>query len=350
MTLNSAAPRPVRLFTSLARSVHHPFGFLLLLLIASSIFCASERKAFAQEDDPGAASPEEVLRVRTDLVTVPALVTDTNGRRVHGLAQSDFSVRDNGRAVTLSYFAAGTDKVALAFALDASGSIRELIAQQRAAALQLFSRFGRGSRVAVIHFGEQAELTVPFTTDAGRAESAFNAHVTASRRTAIFDAAAASSRAFAAEKSNPAERRILVLISDGLDTASTARASTVISEARAQNVSIYVIHLPLYTPRDGRLAVRPPSKGFRDMAEKTGGRYFLIGDAKNALDAVAQVLDLTPVFRAIEEDLQGQYVLGYYPDEASRVAASHRIEINLNARDRRKLRVRALREEYNLKQ
>jgi Ca-activated chloride channel family protein len=310
---------------------------------------ASASRASAQGEPPP-ASPDEVVRVRTDLVTVPALVTDSNGRRVHGLAQSDFLVRDNGRAVTLSYFAAGTDRVALAFALDASGSVRELVARQREAALQLFSRFGRGSRVAVVHFGEKAALTVPFTTDAGRAESAFNAHVPASRRTAIFDATVTILRAFAAEKGDPAERRILVLISDGLDTASTARASAVISEARAQNVSIYAIHLPLFEPRDGRLAVRPPSKGFRDMAEKTGGRYFVVGDARSALDAAAQVLDLTPVFRAIEEDLQGQYVLGYYPDEASRAAASHRIELSLTARGRRNLRVRALREEYNLRQ
>ena len=291
-----------------------------------------------------------MVRVRTDLVTVPALVTDADGRRVRGLTQSDFSVRDNGRAMTLSYFAAGTDRVALAFALDASGSIRELVARQRAAALQLFSRFGRGSRVAVLHFGERAELLAPFTTDASLVEPAFAAHTPAGRRTAIFDAAAAALRAFAAEKNSPAERRIVVLISDGLDTASAARAETVIADARAQNVSFYVIHLPLYTPRDGRLVVRPPAKGFRDLATKTGGRYFVIGDAKDALDPAAAAPDLAPVFRAIEEDLQGQYVLGYYPDEAARSAASHRIEINLTSRDRRRLRVRALREEYNLKQ
>ncbi|HKQ51979.1 MAG TPA: VWA domain-containing protein, partial [Pyrinomonadaceae bacterium] len=257
---------------------------------------------------------------------------------------------DNGRAQTLSYFAAGTDRVALAFALDSSGSIRELVTRQRDAALQLFSRFGRGSRVAVVHFGEKAELTAPFTTDTGLAESAFNAHVSMSRRTAIFDATLATLRAFAAEKGAAAERRILVLISDGLDTASAARASNVISEARAQNVSIYAIHLPLFEPRDGRLAVRPPAKGFRDLALKTGGRYFVIGNAQDALDAAAPAPDLAPVFRAIEEDLQGQYVLGYYPDEAARAAASHRIEINLTSRMRKGLHVHALREEYNLRQ
>jgi Ca-activated chloride channel family protein len=320
-------------------------SFILILLFAAFLFNASSISIRAQTDE----STDDVVRVRTDLVTVPASVTDAHGRRVAGLAQSDFAVRDNGRAVTLSYFAAGTEHVALAFALDTSGSIRELIGQQRDAALKLFSRFGHGSRVAVLHFGEKATLTVPFTTDPEKAQSAFRAHPPLNQRTAIFDAAAIAIQAFKAPGSNSAERRILILISDGLDTASAVRATDVIKEARTMGVSIYVIHLPLYTPRDGRLAPRPAAKGFRDLAEKTGGRYFMVGDANSALDSQAMP-DLTPVFRAIEEDLQGQYVLGYYPDDAARETSLHRIEINLTRRNERRLRVQPLREGYNLRQ
>ena len=346
MILDSEASPLSRLSSSPTRSVLRSLSFVLFLFFVSSFFNAPERRVLAQEAE---VSPDDIVRVRTDLVTVPASVTDSHGRRVSGLEQSDFSVRDNGRMVALSYFAAGAEHVALAFALDASGSIRQVVAGQRDAALQLFSRFGRGSRVAVLHFGEKAELAVPFTTDMDKARPAFTAHLPASRRTAIFDAVTTALSTFAAKISDPGERRILILISDGLDTASTARASEVIREARAVNVSIYVIHLPLYTPLDGRLRVRPASKGFRDLAEKTGGRYFLIGNVKSALDPQATP-DLSPVFQAIEEDLQGQYVLGYYPDaDAVRDPGLHHIEISLMPRNRHKLRVRALREEYNLR-
>ena len=346
MILDSEASPFSRLSSSFARTIFRSVSFVCVLLLVSAFFNASQRRALAQDAE---SAPDDVLRVRTDLVTVPAFVTDAHGRRVSGLKQSDFSIRDNGREVALSYFAAGTEHVALAFALDASGSIRQVVTAQRDAALKLFSRFGKGSRVAVLHFGEKAELAVPFTTETDMAQPAFTARLPASRRTAIFDAVATTLRAFAAEKSNHVERRILILISDGLDTASAVRALTVINQARVLNVSIYVIHLPLYTPRDGRLMVRPASKGFRDLAEQTGGRYFLMGDAKSALDPQAAP-DLAPVFQAIEEDLQGQYVLGYYPDDAARDTAVHRLEINLTPRNGRKLRVRALREEYNLKQ
>ena len=314
-------------------------NFIILLLCSSIAACAQD----------GQATGDDVVRVRTDLVTVPAYVTDAHGLRVAGLTQTDFAVRDNGQSVALSYFAAGADHVALLFALDASGSIREVINEQRDAALSLFSRFGHDSRVAVLHFGEDAELTAPFTTDAEKAEAAFNAHSSSSQRTAIFDAVDAGLRAFAASKNSPTERRILILISDGLDNVSTMRPSTVINDARNSGVSIYVIHLPLYEPRDGRLEIRPAAKGFRELAEKTGGRYFIVGDAKSAL-APNATPNLEPVFKAIEEDLQGQYVLGYYPNEETRNATLHRIEVTLTRRSERKLRVQALREEYNLKQ
>jgi Ca-activated chloride channel family protein len=279
------------------------------------------------------------------------LVTDAGGRRVAGLGQSDFSLLVNGREVPLSNFSAGPDRVALAFALDTSGSVRETVARQRAAARQLLMRFGPGSRVAVFHFGERAELSVPFTTEMAQAEPAFDAPASPGRRTAIFDAAVAAVRAFdAARDYNSPERRILILISDGLDTASATPASSVIERAFAFDVTIYVIHLPLYAPRDGQLKVRPPSKGFRDLAEKTGGRYFLLGDARAALDPAAPAPDLTPVFQAIEEDLQGQYVLGFSAHDAPPTPSNLiRIEIKLTARDRRKLRVRTLREVYDLR-
>ncbi|HYE63940.1 MAG TPA: VWA domain-containing protein, partial [Pyrinomonadaceae bacterium] len=216
------------------------------------------------------------MRIRTDLVTVPVIVTDQRGRRISGLTAADFSVRDDGRAVNVEYFAAGAERVALLFALDASGSTREIIARQRETALALFSRFGMGSRVAVLHFGETAEFSTPFTTNVSQTRPAFSLTALPGRRTAIFDAAATAVRAFDTQGGDRAERCIVILISDGLDTTSTVRAKEVIVEALARVVSIYVIHLPLFTPRDGRLLPRPAAKGFRELAEKTGGHYFMV--------------------------------------------------------------------------
>jgi Ca-activated chloride channel homolog len=292
---------------------------------------------------------DDVLRVRTDLVVLPVIVKDARDRRVQGLLQTDFAVRDNGRAVRLEYFAAGTERVALAFALDASGSVREMLTRQRETALSLFSRFGKDSRVAVLQFSESARFVVPFTTDTDKALAGFDFPAVQNRRTALFDAALAATRAFDVSASDRTERRIIILISDGLDTISKTSAQDVMIEARTRGVSFYLIHLPLFAPRDGQLKPRPPAKNFRALAEQTGGRYFMVGDAKSALDPRA-AYDLAPVFQAIEDDLKGQYVVGYYPDAATRAEPNHRIEIKLTSRDKRNLHVQTLREEYTLKQ
>jgi Ca-activated chloride channel family protein len=302
--------------------------------------------SLAQGDGPDSA--EEVVRIRTDLVVVPIYVTDERGRRVAGLSRQDFQLLDNGRTIETTYFAAGAESVALLFLLDASGSTRDVVTAQRETALALFSRFGERSRVAVMQFRERPELTLPFTRDMRAARSAFQINALANRRTAIFDAALAAVRAFRAEGQRPAERRIVVLLSDGLDTASNALAASVLEEARAVGVSFYVIHVPLYEPRDGHLAARRPAKGFRDLALKTGGQFFTVGDARSSLDPRAEY-DLSEIFRAIAEDLRSQYVVGYHASAAGRESGRHRIEVRMSAPRDRKLRVRQLREEYENK-
>jgi Ca-activated chloride channel family protein len=293
------------------------------------------------------SSDIDVIKVRTDLVTAPAFVTDGRGQRIRNLTAADFELRDDGRAVKIEYFAAGTEHVALLFALDASGSTREIISQQRETALALFSRFGRGSEVAVMRFAEQAKLVAPFSGAQGDALAAFDFPALENRRTAVFDAAIDAVRTFDKQRGDPTERRIVILISDGLDTVSRSRPREVIDAAKARGVSLYSIQIPLYAPRDGRLAPRPATKGFREMAEQTGGRYFMAGDAKSAL-SLKFAPDLSQIFAAIEEDLQGQYVLGYYPGEAAEDGRAHSLTLNLTAKDKRKLRVRLLRESYQL--
>jgi VWFA-related protein len=189
---------------------------------------------------------------------------------------------------------------------------------------------------------------LPFTRDLRAARAAFRIAPLPDHRTAIFDAAHAAVSAFVSETADPAERRIVVLISDGLDTASAAPASSAIEAARAAGVSFYVIHVPLYAPLDGRLAARRPSKGFRELAEKTGGQFFVVGDARSSLDPRAEH-DLSPIFRAIAEDLQSQYVLGYHAAAAGDEPGTHRVEVRLASPRERKLRVRQLREAYESK-
>src|SRR6185369_2559442 len=182
-----------------------------------------------------------------------------------------------------------------------------------------------------MRFAEQPSLVAPFGRDTASAGEAFRFPVKPNQHTAIFDAAAAAVRAFDALPRFRSERRIVVLISDGLDNASTTKAGTTIKAALEKQISFYVIHLPLFAPLDGRLAVRPPAKGFRELAEKTGGKYFLVGNRSSALSLPENrpTNDLSSIFQAIEEDLRSQYLLGFYAGEASRDGRKHRLQVSL---------------------
>jgi VWFA-related protein len=284
------------------------------IVLAFLLVCLHDNvcQTLAQE----VTSDEDVVQVNTDLLLFPVRIRDKKGQAVLGLTDQDLVLKDEDKAIAGLYFSQGADRVALLFALDQSGSLREIIAQQEEAALALFSRFSERSSVAVLRFSDTSALATPFTKDPSAARAAFRFAAARNQQTAIFDAAANALKAFDDLPRVRSERRIIVLISDGLDNRSKTSADSVIDAARQKRTSFYVIHLPLFEPRDGRLEVRRPTTGFKELAEKTNGKYFLVGDAKSALSPREN--DLTPIFKAIEEDLKSQYVLGFYISESAR--------------------------------
>ncbi|MGH9897996.1 MAG: VWA domain-containing protein, partial [Pyrinomonadaceae bacterium] len=163
----------------------------------------------------------DVVRVNTNLVLIPVSVYDQHGARVSGLNSRDFALSFNEEPVPITHFSAGTERVSMAFVLDASGSSREIIARQQDTALALYSRFGHESKVAVIRFSDRPEVIVPFTQNIEHARRAFSFPALRNRKTAIFDAVKKGIDLF--ESADPTkstgalsfERRIIILISDG---------------------------------------------------------------------------------------------------------------------------------------
>ena len=163
---------------------------------------------------------DDVIRVSTDLLLFPIRIRDKRGQAVQGLTQSDLTLRDKDKVTAGLYFAPGADRVALVFALDQSGSLREIISQQHDAALALFGRFSDRSSIAVLRFAEAPSVVAPFGRDSAVARAAFSFAAGANRRTAIFDAAAKALQMFDDLPRVRTERHIVILISDGLDNAS----------------------------------------------------------------------------------------------------------------------------------
>ena len=294
---------------------------LWLCVLLVSFLSGFEVVAQKTEDD-------DVVRVTTDLSVYPIRVRKRDNHSPVSVTAASFQLRDTDGITSSFYFSSGAERVAFVFALDESGSLSQILSQQRDAALGLFNRFGKDSTVAVVRFSRQAEVVVPFGNDSAAVRDAFDFRARRNTPTAIFDAAASAVRLFENTTRDPAERRIIILISDGLDTASRARPSDIINEARERNISFYTIQIPLFEPRNGHLAVRPAAKGFKDLAEKTGGKYFLTADASTALLPNANQ-DLSSVFKSIEDDLKSQYIVGFYVGAKARDGVEHKVSIVL---------------------
>jgi Ca-activated chloride channel family protein len=322
------------------------FSQLLSVPLSILLFSGFSLVSLSQNGPP--AQEVEVVRVRTDLITVPVQVLDAKSKSKSGFSEKDFSLLVDGVPTKIDYFSNGVERLALMFLLDQSGSVRDIISRQHTAALDIFRHFSTRAEVAVVRFDEQAYLTAPFSYDGTNAEAAFAFSAAPNHHTAIFDSVEASLGFFDKRRRDPVERRILVVISDGLDTGSRTSWTQVVAHAQESGATICAIQIGLFTPVDGDLKMRRATKGFREMAERTGGSLLLIGDRTSALVPSVN-LNLAGLFAEIERDLQNQVIMGFYPPDSLRDGAKHRITVKLIGDSSKKLRIKAGRQEFILR-
>jgi VWFA-related protein len=120
-------------------------------------------------------------------------------------------------------------------------------------------------------------------------------------RTAIVDALALAARQF---PETPKERQAIVLVTDGMDNASQMTVNDAVEAARTVDVPVYVL---LLGGLDRQIQLRrytgTPLEGLAEVAEQTGGRWFVVGNREQAELAAARVRD----------DLRHQYWLAFRP-------------------------------------
>src|SRR6059058_3363999 len=97
----------------------------------------------------------DVVRVETQLVTVPAVVTDKTGRPISSLRLENFNLLEDGKPQQLTNFATTETPFEIALLLDTSGSTREELGLIREAANAFISALRPGDRVAVLAFNNE---------------------------------------------------------------------------------------------------------------------------------------------------------------------------------------------------
>jgi len=299
--------------------------FLLAVSLFGLLFLPCKPLAHAQSVPP-AREQEHPYSITSEvnLVVLPATVTDREGRFVSGLGADNFRIFDHGQQQKITLFRAEDAPVTVAIVVDHSSSMARMSSQVVAGAMALTEAGNPQDQTFVVNFNDKARLGLPdgdaFTSQPEEIRAALS-NMQPRGRTALYDALAL---ALDHLREGSAEKKVLLLISDGGDNASRHSFAQVQRAAEESNTMIYAIGL--FDPTD---ADQNPGV-LKRLAQITGGRaYFPATDQ--------EVVELC---RRIAADIRHQYTLGFSPPNLEAAGKYRQIRLSVAAPGRGRLIVR----------
>jgi VWFA-related protein len=266
------------------------------------------------QDDQGGF----VFKKEVEEVVLHAIVVDDQNKLITGLGEKSFRIFEDGKAQELTFFRKEHVPVALGILIDNSGSMLPKRAKLSEAALQLVDASQEKDQVFVVNFGDDAFLDQDYTDDVGKLKAALMRTGTRGS-TALYDALIASADHMG--QAAAAQKKILLLVTDGKDNASQATYSEVLRKLQSKNGPV------LYT-----IALQQPGRedlsaqqALRTFSEQTGGTAFF----PSSLDEVQSIAG------SIAQDIRSQYVIGYRSSNAQTVGAYHAIQVQAVSGDSR---------------
>jgi len=224
-----------------------------LFLAASSLLAQAPEGPLIPR--PGTAvqqTPPEVLTkltARVTLVTAPVTVRDQSGAMIHNLDQQDFVITDNGAPQKITHFEVGGDPLSIVVAVETSTRIDSMLPQLRKLGI-LFTEqvMGPEAEAAVIGFGDSVDRLQGFTRSHDSIETAFAGLKTTESAHRLFDAMAEGIAMLSDRRTPTAEnpvpgRRVLLVVSEALDSGSENKLGEVLRRAQLQNITIFSIGL-----------------------------------------------------------------------------------------------------------
>lgn len=288
-----------------------------------------------QTDDGG-----DVLKVGTELVTVPFSITDKKNRYITDIKQDEIAVTEDGKPQEIFSFTKETDlPLTFSMLIDISGSQELTIPAQRDAALRFLEKVIRVERdlASVITFRKDVEMLQGLTSNVKQIRSALNnirfTSSTASygttppiggsdyAGTSLYDAIFVTADELLARE---AGRKVIILLTDGRDTTSSYSRQKAIERAWRSEVIVYAIGIEGRGQYSGQIFnENVDKKTLQTICEETGGRFFYPKNESEYDDA----------FKQIEEDLRQQYIISYSPTNDSLDGSFRNISVKLNRKD-----------------
>ena len=280
----------------------------------------------------GASKPEadedqgdEVVRVTSSLVPVPATVVDARGIAVTNLKLEDFELRIDGQPNAISEVSRADTPVRMAILFDNSGSLNEFREFEKHAAVRFVRNVLRPvDQAAIFSVSTDVSLALPLTNDARLLEQTIDGFGKPEGATSLFDAIIQAGNYL-----HPyAGRRVIVIVSDGEDTSSRADFETTMQRALSGDCQIYVVQTGLY--ESANLRALAAERRMQEFAAQTGGAAYI----PRSTD------ELDNVFAQIAADLAQQYILSYYPAQDKRDGRYHLIAVRVKTKPNARVRAR----------
>jgi len=265
---------------------------LVRLFFAGVLASAVSWTALAQQQQP----PPVFKGSAGVTVSSFATVIDADKRLVPGLPKDDFEILDNEKPQPITVFDNRPQPITVVVMLDTSGSMTSSLDLLRAAAEQFLIRLMPADKAKVGAFNDKIQFSSRFTNDRDELVADVK-DLDYGNGTRLWDATAAS-----LDELKPIEgRRVILLFTDGDDTASHTSLGSAIDRARAEDVMIYAVGLESNFFDGQRMVRSKPDRGLRKIADETGGGYF----------ELQKTADLAPTFTRVAQELHSQYAIGF---------------------------------------
>jgi VWFA-related protein len=305
------------------------------------------------DDDDG------VIRVETNLVTMPVSVLDRDGRFISGLQQQDFKIFENGVEQKVDYFQSVEQPFTVVLLIDVSPSTQFRIDEIQNAAIAFVNQLRPGDRVMVVSFDQDVHVLSPPTNNRNALRNAIR-DAQFGDGTGLYEAV---DYVIAEHLRRIEGRKAVVLFTDGVDTTSE-RASYDSTARATEEIDSLFYTIRYDTSRD--LGGMGGGMGYPGR-RRGGGGQMTIGDilaqvmrggnfpgsgapggagaaeyarGKQYLETLAQnsggrsfeaqsMYNLDSAFSGIAEELRRQYSLGYYPEVVGQIGDRKQIKIRV---------------------
>lgn len=267
-------------------------------------------KATAANEPDEEVGPEDIVRITSNLVTVPASVVDAYGRALTGLKLEDFELRVDGQVKSISDISYSDTPVRLALLFDNSSSLVSAREFEKQAAIRFFRAVMRpADQAAVYNVYTEVVLAQPLTSNVNALVRTIENFGKPEGATRLFDAIAESASYLRPQPG----RKVIVIVSDGEDTLSDIDFDEALRKAQAADCQIYAVQTKQieYMMQTGQpmgsanLRALAAERRLQEFAAQTGGAVY----------SPLAVGELDAAFAQISADLAQQYVLSYYPTD-----------------------------------